>query len=67
MKSDAYVRVVCDTCIREVEIELTPTGNGWTDLDVDKQIENLGWRITDNDEDRCPECVAELEETDVND
>lgn len=56
MRSDAYIRVICDGCDDEVEVGLTAlAGGGWDERNVDAHLKRFGW-TTDGDEDYCDEC-----------
>jgi len=64
MVSDAYVRVTCDNCGAEEEIQLTATAHGWDDRNIDRAIERIGWKLTDDDKDehKCSDCLESEEE-----
>lgn len=52
MINDAYVKVTCDRCLREVEF----------DLEVTAEMEAAGWGTNEDQEDICPSCVDEVAE-----
>ena len=59
MRSDAYILVTCDICKCSEEIQLTATARGgYDERDVDAQLQNMGWDISDG-MDVCAECIAE--------
>lgn len=57
MRSNAYVRVTCDECEVEMEMDLTATaGKGsWDERSLDRQLRRDGWS-TEGDQDLCDEC-----------
>lgn len=61
MITDAYVRVVCDECHAEEEVQLAATSRGWDDRGVNEDIESWGWKI-DGDAHHCANCAAGDEE-----
>jgi hypothetical protein len=62
-RTDAYVRVTCDECGEEDEIELWPLARrgNWDERGVDAQLEAWGW-VKDGEKDICEICVQEREE-----
>lgn len=54
MRSDAYIRVTCNNCNEDIEIELCATSRGgYDERYVDAYLEREGWNC---DNDLCPEC-----------
>ena len=56
MISDAYVRVECDDCSCEDEVELTATVRGWDDRNVKSWLERNGWVILGEYRHVCEDC-----------
>lgn len=58
MISDAYVRVLCNSCDAEEEVQLTAlAGHGEYDMrNVRSEMSRLGWEIDDDERATCPEC-----------
>jgi hypothetical protein len=57
MKTDAFIRVTCDVCSVEMELELTATGRGWDERNVDGDLKAAGW-FDNGDKMLCDECSA---------
>ena len=63
MISSAYVRVSCNKCWSEEEIELTPTARrGWDERNVGGALSYMGWREVDDNTHYCEDCAAEIDE-----
>jgi hypothetical protein len=56
-RSDAFIRVMCDKCQIEEEIELCAlSGKGsWDERYIDKHLKRDGW-VTIDGQDLCDEC-----------
>lgn len=56
MRTAAFIRVICDKCEAETEIELTLLARGSYDgRNVSRELHLLGW-ATKGDEDICEMC-----------
>lgn len=62
-KSAAFVRVSCDQCHAETEVELCAlAGRGsWDERHVDKKLSHDGWTRTDDKRDLCDACTDDYE------
>lgn len=61
-RSDAYIKVECDKCHDEIEVELTSLARGgWDERRVDAALKREGW-TTDGEKDYCEGCSEEVEE-----
>ena len=59
MRSDAYIRVTCDKCGNEEEVELTALArNSYDERDVDAKLKRLGWCVTDAGDYCGADCAA---------
>lgn len=57
MRSNAYIRVTCDECGDEVEIELTGLSRGsYDERNVEPVLDGWNWQVIDG-KDFCAECV----------
>jgi hypothetical protein len=56
MRSEGYIRVTCDTCSIEIEIELIGTVYGYTDNHLTTDLYIAGWTTTLDGQDICPDC-----------
>ena len=56
MISDAYVEVTCDECSEFEQHQLTATGRGYDDRNLERQLEREGWEVN-GDETICPDCI----------
>lgn len=58
MITDAYVKLVCDNCGDEEEIQLTATARGGYDCrNVESHVKHLGWQAITEDTHACPDCA----------
>lgn len=65
-RTDAFIRVVCDQCEVEMEVELTAlAGGGWDERNVKGQLRRDGW-TTDGDTELCDECSPPAHKGDSN-
>jgi hypothetical protein len=56
MRSDPMILVTCDGCGEQVDLILTATARGgYDERDVQSQLEQFGWLVTDSGE-YCEEC-----------
>lgn len=61
MIGEAYIKVWCNRCKREEDVELTRTARGWDDRDVKSTLESWGWLYIDDDTQYCEECSPDDE------
>ena len=55
-RSDAYIKVACDKCKHEEEVELTAIAcKGWDERNVKTVLKTYGWLCDDNQE-ICESC-----------
>lgn len=63
--SDAYIRVMCDKCKYEEEMELTAIAcNGWDARNLDGELMSWGWK-TRGDEHICDSCLEDEDTPDI--
>ena len=63
MRSDAYITVTCDKCLKEtIEIRLTAIAcGGYDERYVDDELDSVDWNIA-NGIDICPGCSEDATE-----
>ena len=57
MTTDAYIRVICDGCFDEEEIQITAVARGWDNRNVEGDIKRLGWKTVGDKEHYCANCA----------
>jgi len=61
MRSDPFVRIECDRCGIYEYYDMTPLAQrSWDLRNLDRQLENDGWRIS-GDEHICHECQEDMD------
>lgn len=63
MKTDATIEVYCDSpdCKESTTVSLTVTAGGYDERNVDDELEQLGWLVTEDGE-FCESCAADKQQ-----
>lgn len=60
MRGEPVITVTCDKCKCEDYVGLTTTARGYDERDVDRELEEMGWKV-EGGQDICPTCAEEME------